>query len=206
MAHVASCLLNSTVICIHIYIYTCIYLDLINPFLSEHQVHKDISDGNKKGTLGKGKNNSKKWKFPSSFLTVRWNLGLQYLIWNHYLQLFWHNYYSEHESSSSKLKLILKYLHYHQSQEFLYLLHHVNRRQAWKMFHNVTDESADLPRKETSTAMPIYFTASFIIVHYILISATAFMLLLFLLDSVYFILKCVAIVSQNETLTSNRCQ
>lgn len=60
MAHVASCLLNSTVICIHIYIYTCIYLDLINPSLFEHQVHKDISDGNKKGTLGKGKNNSKK--------------------------------------------------------------------------------------------------------------------------------------------------
>lgn len=52
-------------VCIYIHTYTRKYLDLdlINPALSEHQVHKDISGGNKKDTLGKGKKNSKKWKF-----------------------------------------------------------------------------------------------------------------------------------------------
>ena len=45
------------------------YLDPINPALSEPQVHKGISGGNKKGTLGKGKKNNKKQKSTSPFLT-----------------------------------------------------------------------------------------------------------------------------------------
>lgn len=74
------------------------------------------------------------------------------------------------------------------------------------MFHNVTDELADIQRRETSTAMPLYFTASSTIVHYILISSAAFMLLLFLLDNIYSIFICVIVVSQNKTLTSKRHQ
>lgn len=52
------------------------YLDLINPALSEQQICKDISGG-KEGILGEEKNNSKMLKFPFFFLNCKMKLRFE---------------------------------------------------------------------------------------------------------------------------------